>query len=300
MSQRITTTELSQRLRLKRPTTKHHLRDYIKLFLGVDIPYKALSEEHSSPMDYIWHSFNADFLKGKKANADCVVWANRGGSKTVTAAIITLLDCIFKPNIQIRILSGSEYQAHRMYEYFQRFTHPKFEDLVEDIKTKPVHKTIFKNKATVEVLVQSETSVRGQHVHKLRCDEVELFKPRVFEAAQYMTMSSNQYTAALEVISTMHRPRGLMRKLVDKAKETEQPIFKWNVWDVIEPCRRVCVNCPLKDCCNKKARKGQGFLRVDDIITQLGRTKSASFNLEMLCNEGSKKKWGWKFICRLY
>ena len=292
--------ELSQHLRLKRPTTKHYLRYYIKFFLGVDIPYRVSTEGHSSPMDYIWTAFNADFLKTKKANADCIVWANRGGGKTETAAIATVLDCIFKPAIQIRILSGSGYQAGRMYDYFEKFIHSGFEDLVEDVKTTPSKKTIFKNKAMVEVLVQSETSVRGQHVHKLRCDETELFKPRVYEAAQYTTMSSNGYTAALEVISTMHRPYGLMRKLINKAKETGQPIFKWNLWDVIEPCRRFCKSCPLESACGKKARRGTGFFRVDDAITQLGRTKAASFNLEMLCGEGSKKKWGWNFRERLY
>lgn len=38
-----------------------------------------------------------------------------------------------------------------------------------------------------------------------------------------------------------------------------------------------------------KDRKGQGYYRIDDVITQLGRTNMASFNLEMLCGEGSKK-----------
>ena len=295
-----TTSELSQHLRLKRPETKHHLRDYISFFLGVDIPYKVVTEGHSSPMDYIWNVFSVDFLKIKKPNSDCVVWANRGGGKTETAAIVSVLDCIFKPSIQIRILSGSGYQAGRLYDYFENFVHSRFEDLVADVKTWPSRKTIFKNGAMVEVLVQSETSVRGQHVHKLRCDEVELFKPRVFEAAQYTTMSSDKYTAALEVISTMHKPHGLMKKLIKRAEETDQPIFKWNLWDVIEPCRKSCKDCPLESACGKKARKGQGFFRVNDAVTQLGRTKAASFNLEMLCGEGSKKKWGWNFYERLY
>jgi len=301
MSRKITASELSRRLRLKRPKTKNHLRDYIKFFIGVDVPNKVLTEGHSSPMDYVWHSFNSDFLKEKKANADCVVWANRGGSKTETAAILNCLDCIFKPAIQIRILSGSGYQAGRMYEYFQNFVHLHFEDLVADVRSSPALRTTFKNKATVEVLVQSETSVRGQHVHKLRCDEVELFKSEVFNAAQYTTMSSDKYTSALEVISTMHKPYGLMKKLIEKAQSKNQPVFKWNIWDVVEKCRKSCENCPLESACEKKAKKGQGYYRMDDVITQLGRTNMASFNLEMLCSEGAKKKgWGFGFKERRY
>ena len=165
MNNQIAVSELSQHLRLKRPTTKHYLRYYIKFFLGVDIPYKVSTEGHSSPMDYIWNAFSVDFLKIKKSNSDCVVWANRGGGKTETAAIVSVLDCIFKPSIQIRILSGSGYQAGRLYDYFENFVHSRFEDLVADVKTCPSRKTVFKNGAMVEVLVQSETSVRGQHVH---------------------------------------------------------------------------------------------------------------------------------------
>lgn len=301
MSRKITASELSRRLRLKRPKTKNHLRDYIKFFIGVDVPNKVLTEGHSSPMDYVWHSFNSDFLKEKKANADCVVWANRGGSKTETAAILNVLDCVFKPDIQIRILSGSGYQAGRMYEYFQNFVHLNFEDLVAEVRSSPALRTTFKNKATVEVLVQSETSVRGQHVQKLRCDEVELFKTEVFNAAQYTTMSSDKYTSALEVISTMHKPYGLMKKLIEKAQLKNQPVFKWNIWDVVEKCRKSCENCPLESACEKKAKKGQGYYRMDDVLTQLGRTNMASFNLEMLCGEGAKKKgWGFGFKERRY
>jgi len=43
-----------------------------------------------------------------------------------------------------------------------------------------------------------------------------------------------------------------------------------------------------------KDRKGQGYYRIDDVITRLGRTNMASFNLEMLCGEGSKKRMGQK------
>jgi len=253
-------------------------------------------------MDYLWYAFNADFLKQKKGNADAVVWANRGGGKTELAGILTLLECIFKDGCQIRILSGSGLQAGRMYEYFRRFLKRGYEGLVEDITTWPSDKTSFKNGAVVEVLKQSETSVRSHHVHKLRCDEVELFKPRVYEAAQYTTMSTEGLVASLDCISTMHKRHGLMKKLVDEAEKLGRPVFKWNLWDVIEKCRgRSCSDCKLNDVCKGKARDGIGYFKITDAITQLERTKAASFNLEMLCGESGKKKgWGWVFGWRKY
>jgi len=301
-NKRFKVTDVREGLRFKRPTTKSHLRNYIRVFLGVDVPNKVFTEGHSSAMDYLWYAFNADFLKAGKVNADAVVWANRGGGKTELSGILTLLDCVFKPGCQIRILSGSGYQAGRMYEYFGNFLRLGFEDLVEDISKWPSDKTVFKNGAVVEVLKQSETSVRSHHVHKLRCDEVELFKPKVYEAAQYTTMSTKGYVAALEAISTMHRRNGLMQKLVKDAEKVGKPVFKWNLWDVIEPCRgRICSKCELQDYCEGKARKGIGYYKIDDAITQLGRTKPASFQLEMLCGEcGGKKGGPWNFGWRFY
>lgn len=292
--------ELPELLRFNRPTTKHHLQDYLRYFLGVDLPSKVMLDGHSSPMDYVWYAFNSDFLQEKRANCDLIVWANRGGGKTETAAIATLLDCIFKPKIEIRILSGSGYQAGRMYEYFEQFLRMGYENCVADSRSHPVKTKIFTNGAKVEVLVQSETSVRGQHVNKLRCDEVELFKPRVFEAAQYTTKTSNGYSAALEVISTKHKPRGLMSKIIKEADARGIKIFKWNIWDVIEKCKKQCKDCPIESICKKQAQKGSGFITVDDVITQFERTSRVSFSYEMLCGEGGKKFSFWKFIERLY
>ena len=65
-----------KRVRLK---SKRDLKNYVKIFLGVDVPDKRICPEHNSPMDYLWHSFSADFSSERKQNGDCVVWANRGG-----------------------------------------------------------------------------------------------------------------------------------------------------------------------------------------------------------------------------
>ena len=291
--------DLGEDLKAIRPRKKNTLHAYIKNFLDIDVPRKVFTEGHQTLMDYIWFSFNADFEVQSRQNADCVVWASRVGGKTLGAAIITLLDVIFKPEIEIRILSGSGYQAGRMYNYFQGFLHKSYEELIADERTHPVKKTILKNGASVEVFVQTEISVRGQHVHKLRCDEVELFKPKVYEAAQYTTMSSKGYIAAREVISTMHRSRGLMNRLIKESEELGQPVFKWNIWEVAEKCVKKCEGCKIKQYCQGKARGGKGYYEIDDIITQLERAGRRSFEMEMLCEAG-KKKGFWGFGSRSY
>jgi hypothetical protein len=273
---------LYESLRRTRPRTREDLKNYIRVFLGIDVPDKKICTEHNSPLDYLWHSFNCDFTHPKPVNADCVVWANRGGGKTDLAAIATLLDCIFKPTCQVRILAGSEDQAGRMYQYLTGFLRAGFEQFLIG----PIRKTgcRFINGSAVDVLTQSQASVRGQHIQKLRCDEVELFDPDVFNAAKFTTQSSDRIIAAMESISTMHKPYGLMQKIVSSAGQNNTPVFKWCLLETIERCvDRNCSQCPLWGDCGGKAKDACGYLRIDDCIMQMRRASRAGWEAEMLC-----------------
>jgi hypothetical protein len=283
-------THIYSALRQTRPRTTQDLKNYVKVFLRINIPDKKICSEHNSPMDYLWHSFTADFPDSRATsherrapkNADCIVWANRAGGKTELAAVATLLDCIFKPNCQVRILGGSGEQSSRMYEYLTAFLRNGFEQFLAGPILKG--KCRFANGSTVEVLTQSATSVRGQHVQKLRCDEVELFDKDVFAAAKFTTQSTANVVAAMELISTMHRPYGLMQKIVSSAAQLGTPVFKWCIWEVIENCTdRICSQCPLWTDCQSKAKKANGYLRIDDCITQMRRASRAGWEAEMLC-----------------
>jgi len=273
-------------LRRSRPKSKQDLKNYVKVFLGIDIPDQRICPGHNSPMDYLWHSFFADFADDKPANADAIVWANRGGGKTELAAVATLLDCIFKPNCQVRILGGSGDQAGRMYEYLTGFLHNGFEQFLAGPVRK--EKCSFANGSSVEVLTQSTTSVRGQHIQKLRCDEVELFEREVFAAAKFTTQSTGAVVAAMEAISTMHRPYGLMQEIISQATKLGTPVFKWCLWEVIENCKdRSCSQCRLWEDCQGRAREACGYLKIDDCITQMGRASRTGWEAEMLCRKPS-------------
>jgi len=279
-------TSIYSALQQTRPRQKQDLRNYVKVFLGIDIPDKRICAEHNSPMDYLWRSFSADFTAERAANADAIIWANRAGGKTELAAVATLLDCVFKPNCQVRILGGSGEQSGRMYEYLTGFLRNGFEKFLLG----PVRKSkcSFVNGSAVEVLTQSPMSVRGQHIQKLRCDEVELFDEDVFAAAKFTTHSTSGIVAAMEMISTMHRPYGLMQRIVSSADRFGTPVFKWCMWEVIEKCTdRSCSQCPLWSDCEGKARRADGYLKIDDCITQMRRSSRASFEAEMLCKRPS-------------
>jgi len=212
-----------------------------------------------------------------------VVWANRAGGKTQLAAVTTLLEGLFKRNCQTRILAGSLAQSGRMYGYLCDFIERRFRDKLDGKLLKESCR--FVNGTAVQLLPQSSRAVRGQHMHKLRCDEIELFDEDVLNAAQFITQSTPHKVAAMEIFSTMHRPYGLMQKLIDAAATNGTPVFKWCVWEVIEPCTpdRSCSRCPLDNDCQGKAKRANGYLRIDDVISQMRRASRAAFESEMLC-----------------
>jgi hypothetical protein len=239
-------------------------------------------------MDYLWYAFRESKRQPRIANQDSIVWANRGGGKTELAAVATLLDCIFKPDCQVRILGGSGEQAGRMYEYLTGFLDHGYKQFLAG----PVRKTkcCFINGSVVEVLTQSPTSVRGQHVQKLRCDELELFDEDVFAAAKFTTQSTAEITAGMELISTMHKPYGLMHKVVTSAPKFGTPVFKWCVWETIEKCvGRNCSQCSLSEDCRGRTKKANGYLKIDDCITQMRRASRAGWEAEMLCTRPSRE-----------
>lgn len=280
--------EVYSALRRSRPRTREDLKNYVKVFLGIDIPDKSICEGHNSPMDYLERSFLADFAGKRAGNGDAIIWANRAGGKTELAAIATLLDCVFKPRCEVRILSGSGEQAGRMYEYLRGFVRDGFEEFTDGDILKS--RCRFVNGSSVEVLTQSAKSVRGQHIQKLRCDEVELFDEDVFAAAKFTTQSKMDLLGAMEMISTMHRPYGLMQRIVSSAAGFGTPIFKWCLWEVIERCRdRVCSQCPLWGDCGGKAKRSKGYLKIDDCITAMRRASRAGWEAEMLCKRPSRE-----------
>jgi hypothetical protein len=287
-------------LRRKSPMTKRDLRNYIRIFLGVNIPDRKMCAEHNSPMDYLWHVYRGSELvawasspcknsrDGHATNTDAIVWANRAGGKTEIAAIATLLDCIFKPKCQVRILAGSGEQASRMYDYLVEFLYCGFQDFLSKPPLKS--KCVFKNGSSTEVLTQSAKSVRGQHIQKLRCDEVELFDEEVYNAAKFTTQSKDGIIAGMELISTMHQPYGLMQKIVSSGIQYGTPIFKWCVWETIEKCiGKNCSQCPLWQDCQGRAKKASGYLKIDDCITQMRRASRAGWEAEMLCKRPSRE-----------
>ncbi|HEX8325155.1 MAG TPA: hypothetical protein VF595_14730 [Tepidisphaeraceae bacterium] len=252
--------------------TPDALHAWIVTHTGLHIPRKAVCPGHNAPFEYVCRAYF-------EPSADQIVWAPRGGGKTSLAAVVTLLDLLHKPGVAVRILGGSLEQSLRMWEHLL----PHLERLGDDIIANPkstARKVILKNKSTAAVLTQSQRSVRGLRVQKVRCDEIELFDPLVWEAAQLTTRSRGMtdrdeeagvkpMRGSIEALSTLHKPFGLMRQLVDDAVETGRVLVRWCLLDVIEHCppEHECAGCPLwSDCRGAAKERADGFFKIDDAI----------------------------------
>jgi hypothetical protein len=254
---------------MQTPLNTLQLSAFLHDHLNLSIASRALIDGHQAPLEYLSHvffqgrgGFGAHGLAHPPRALDSVVWASRGGGKTFLGAVATALDLVFKPGISIRILGGSLDQSKRMHAYLRTlFADGPLADLVEG----PIRdsRLALTNGSEVELLAQSHTSVRGTRVQTLRCDEVELFREDVFDAAMLATRSKvidipgvgpTEIAGSIECMSTMHVPFGLMSRLV---KDNTRRVFKWGVVDVLAECEktRECSECELWTECRGKAKR---------------------------------------------
>ncbi len=220
------------------------------------------------------------------------------------AAVASLLDLLHKPGIDIRILGGSLEQSLRMWEHL----YPDMQRLARErmvSSARSSRRIELAGGGRCAVLTQSQRAVRGLRLQKLRCDEVELFKPDIWEAAQLVTRSRPadatwsaasgprapsvrpvMIGGAIDALSTHHAPGGLMQKILDDAERNQTPVVRWCVLDVLQKCEpeRECATCPLWDECQGLAKtRCEGFIPIDDAITMKRRVSIETWESEMLC-----------------
>jgi len=276
----------------RRPADPASLHTFLTNELGVAVARAPLVAGHDAPFDYLTHTFfEPDAASPPR---DTVVWAGRGTGKTFLGAVATLLDLVFKPGVEVRILGGSLEQSRRMHEHLRTlFAREVVRDCVAGRMTE--RRVRLTNGSVCEILAPTHTSVRGCRPQKLRCDEVELFPRDIWDAAQLTTRSKIcgdvRVRGAVEALSTMHEPAGLMSEIVAQASpvvmsETAiRRLFRWNVVDALAECepQRDCNDCPLFDDCAGRAKCATGHMPIDDAVQMKRRVGASAWETEMLC-----------------
>lgn len=272
---------------LAAPRTNPQLARWLDLFLRVSLPERPIVPGNHAPMSYLAHAFFGP--ADPRAPRDCVVWAGRGSGKTYLGALATALDLIFKPTVEVCILAGSREQASRMYEHLRAIF--STDALAPLLAAPPTERQLrLTNGSLCRLAAASHTSVRGLRPQILRCDEIELFKPDLWDASQLVTRSKrcgdHLVPGTVEAMSTMHRAGGLMSRVVTEALEDPptRTLFRWSALDILERCppERLCPGCALEPDCQGRAKDAQGHLPVDDALTLKSRVSDAVWQAEML------------------
>jgi hypothetical protein len=91
---------------------------------------------------------------------------------------------------------------------------------------------------------------------------------------------------AIDALSTLHKPFGLMHQVIEQAERNNVPVVRWNLIDVLERCpaERDCATCPLHEECGGIAKnRAGGFVGIDDAIRMKQRVSLDTWSNEMLC-----------------
>lgn len=233
------------------PQTDDELHAWIKSNLGLNIPRKAVCDNHTSPFEFI-----ADIYFERVTSA--IAMANRGGSKTMSSAIIHLLNSLYKPGCESCTIGAIEAQSLRAYENFINIANK--EGKVADINDHPAIKnhikrrTDFVNGSILEILPGTVAAVNGIHSNKVHRDEIELMDPSTFQEASNISMSRFVTVDGKEVeikaqdwlTSTRKRSHGPMQRIVGEIEQAKRdglrPSYELYIWCIFEAARKV-PNC---------------------------------------------------------
>lgn len=263
------------------PQTRRFLWNHVRVAYGIRLPRYGVCEGHCSPLDLLSHLW---FTGG-----DAIGWANRGGMKTLTGAVLAHMAARFRDRLGIRILGGSLDQSKKLYDYTLQFhDRHEFRSLLANDPT--ISKTIWFNQSDLSILTQSPRSVRGPHVPILVLDEVDEFDRSVFQAALPIVSRVHGHAPMLVIFSTMHYAFGLMDEVIKLFEAQNKPIFKWCLLDCLEKCvGRSCSQCPLEIDCGGLAKRADGYITIDDAINLKGIMSEQSWKVEFLCQRPSSE-----------
>ena len=225
------------------PESKEELWQYVKVFFGVEIPRTKVCVDCCAPLDAMWAAYSME--------SSPIIWhAARGSGKTASITILAMLLQVTH-GVGISILGGSQEQSEIVLNYIHG-KDPSAANLMWGHRRSPVylknekeqttkHKSLLYTGGLITALTASDRSVRGKHVPRIICDELDSTDFGIVESALGQSASffkklvdpstGNEYTRELKkgvlFSSTWQRPDGSMSKMMDRARQRGWPVFKW-------------------------------------------------------------------------
>lgn len=243
----------------------------------------CLLDDHCAPITFV-----EDVLLDRVQSF--LVWANRSGSKSYLAGLLTWIRSSLLPRLETLVLGGSFEQSEKIYKAMN--------DFWESTGLAPYYragdpvrqKTCWQNGSEVHVLTASTRSVRGPHPQALFMDEIDEMDEEVYTSALSQPQSKYGIRALLGKLSTNHRQGGMMDAAVKAVEGSGTSLYKWCVWECLKPCVDYsCSTCKLSGLCpGKHMKEADGYYEVDDFVRKLYDLNMVTLNTEWFCVKAGK------------
>lgn len=218
--------------------------------------------------------------------------APRGGGKSLGLSFVEFFHN-YTNNYDWLNLGGSEKQAEAVYGYLTQYVSILPE--IQDFYSEPMRtNTENKEGAWIKVLAASTKSIRSPHAGGIRLtigkrdgvargggltidEECEADEEIVMGAIPMVNTAEPSFILRA---STFHRLDGTFKTLVDNHEEMGYTIYKWDCFDVCQPCTKDCAECYpdfAQDIwegnklvhpayCGGKAKDSVGWIPIDEIF----------------------------------
>lgn len=228
-----------------KPATKQELKDWIYIFLGLDLPDSHLDGEDSnaSPMEAVWYSYEV-YKNNQGDTFPGSIWlSSRDGAKTLSASILAVILMVFF-DATICWLASIEPQSKIALNNIQSFIAkmtPYLNYAGKQVESNNARnlEIISQNgeRSLINILVATMASVNGRHVNCVFCDETDLLRdPRVLDEVQAVaSLIKNQFPIKL-YFSTRKFAFGNMENLLQNRESLGLKLLKWDILDVTEYC----------------------------------------------------------------
>jgi len=265
------------------PRSPDELWYYVALFFGIKLSRNPVWPGSDAPFTFLAEAFFYDFpevLEKHKLRRvrNALVIGSRKSGKTTLLAILHFLNSRFKAGCSTCHLGAIHIQGKRAYEYFKDFVS---RDTNSQLISHSVQSyTLFKNKSRVEILSGTEKSVAGPTAQKLSVDEFDLWDLKTLETSFQILSPKEGVSSQIWLVSTRYSPFGLVNKFLERASARGFTVYRWNEFDVAEPCEA----CEGEDCplyawnnpfsgefellCGGRLLRSDGHRPKDDVIAQ--------------------------------
>lgn len=246
--------------------TREHLDHWIRTFLKIQFPSCTVTEEsNSNPLDMVWEAYDRMRRNDMAGYARVMSYANRGGFKTLAAAVLEVL-VVTHLRRNVAHMAAVKSQSKKAAEYTKGFfRQPYLRDYVVGDNQERIDIVRYKNKVNGDSISQSAFAqlvgpereqydrfanyivlvictmqgANSAHVEFFVVDEVDVVPKQNINAyyqAQAIPDPRDGFMPMTLLTSTRKSRVGLVQKELDSAAEKGLHVLHWNLIDVTQAC----------------------------------------------------------------